>query len=320
MNLEDFIGMWFENEANSKIQNSNYLYIKSINNNTLTANLYITRTAEFENISIPIKNNKGNFEALTENGLSTDNNPAKITGHITIDNNLITLIITKSNVKGLTAPIQYKFTYANKNYQTNETKEETNTNNTPKDNKKNDINLTNYIGSWYKDEDYSKGRNPDNLKIKNYSNNTLVADLYISRTVQLDDLNIKMNNNTGTFEVTSDYGPTVDDKEAKIKGKIEINKNVITLTITESNLKYLKSNEQFIFNYQIKNKYIDNYKGTWYEDESYAQGRNPNSITIKEIKGNEVTFSFYITRTATFNDTKVYLTENYGTFKSNTND
>ena len=79
----------------------------------MTFNLYITRTAQFDDVNVIINNNYGTFEAITDNGPSSDGNISKITGRLELFDNEIKLYIEHSNVLYLDSNTEYTFTYKN---------------------------------------------------------------------------------------------------------------------------------------------------------------------------------------------------------------
>lgn len=113
-NLEKYKGIWYEKESDSKAnehQNPTTIKITSVNNNQITFDLYITRTADFNNVKVNINNNYGTFEA-TEDALGLPGqNVGKIKGNITLSDNTIKLVITESTVMYLDAGSTYTFTY-----------------------------------------------------------------------------------------------------------------------------------------------------------------------------------------------------------------
>ena len=111
INLNSYLGEWYESEQHFSDTNPNNLSVKEINNNQIIFDLYITRTANFDDVSVSINNNKGTFEAITENGPSADGNTSKITGNIELENNTIKLTIDKSNVLYLNSNSEYVFKY-----------------------------------------------------------------------------------------------------------------------------------------------------------------------------------------------------------------
>ena len=114
LNLDNYIGEWYESEKHKADPNPNSLTIKSSLNSKLVMDLYITRTANFDNFETTINGNLGTFEVATDNGNSTDNQPAKISGKLELSENTIKLTITKSNVVDLNSGSEYNFKYKSK--------------------------------------------------------------------------------------------------------------------------------------------------------------------------------------------------------------
>lgn len=112
INYQDYLGKWYESENSINNSNTNTLYVKNINDNVMIMNLYITRIAQFNDFQITFNQNKGSFEATTENGPAKDNNKkTKITGTIIINDNEIKVSILESNVLYLENGTEFVFTY-----------------------------------------------------------------------------------------------------------------------------------------------------------------------------------------------------------------
>ena len=201
----------------------------------------------------------------------------------------------------------------------NDTNNTTATNQSEKStNQPTQMDLDSYLGRWYESEDHSSNNNPNDLIVKNTSSNKLVMDLYLTRTANFDNFEATINGNTGTFEATTDNGPSKNGGASKIEGKIELLANEIKLTITKSNVLYLDDGVEYIFKYQIKNSSIDSYKGTWYENQQQSNERNANTLEIVNVDKNKMTFKLYITRTAEFANVTTYVTNNVGNFEATT--
>lgn len=119
-----------------------------------------------------------------------------------------------------------------------------------KDTESSSVNLNDSIGTWYESKNHSTDSNPNSLTIKKSSNSKLTMDLYITRIANFDNIEVAMNGNSGTFETTTDNGPSSDDQPAKINGKIEVSKNTIKLTILKSNVRNLNSGSEYRFEYK----------------------------------------------------------------------
>jgi hypothetical protein len=109
--LSKYIGYWYESEEKLNDDNPNFLYIKEVNGDDITFDLYITRTANFANVKTTKKGDAVLFEAKTDNGESTDGKEAQIGGQITFDNSKITVIVKESNVLDINVGTTYTFAY-----------------------------------------------------------------------------------------------------------------------------------------------------------------------------------------------------------------
>lgn len=109
--LNTYAGEWFESVAHANDSNPNFLNIKTSNNKLVIKELYFTRTAGFDNFEVSLNNGIGTFDIISDNGLSIDNNPPKITGTIALSNNTIKVLIEKSNITDLEAHTVYTFIY-----------------------------------------------------------------------------------------------------------------------------------------------------------------------------------------------------------------
>lgn len=162
----------------------------------------------------------------------------------------------------------------------------------------------------------NKEMNATNIDVKSISDDKLVMNLYITKVATIKGIEVTMNNNYGTFYVTSNTIPTDDGKIASINGSIEISKDSIKLSITDTNILYLDNNVKYTFRYHTENGNLDNYNGIWYESEEHSKDLNPNSLTIKEINKNKVVFDLYITRTAAFENIEVYISDGFSDFEA----
>ena len=113
--LENYKGEWYKskNDYDALKQNLNpdTLRITSVKDDKITFDFYVTRTGDFNNVSVSIEGGYGTFEANTENGLSTDKNKAKISGSIKFFEKGITLEVFDSNVQDIIPGTQYEFKY-----------------------------------------------------------------------------------------------------------------------------------------------------------------------------------------------------------------
>ena len=191
------------------------------------------------------------------------------------------------------------------------------------DNKKNEgsmeqdvFNVENLLGMWYETEENYFYTNPNQLNIKNVTNNKLLVDLYITRTGDFNNFEVGINENSGEFEAITINGPSTDGKISKINGKFEILNNTIKITILKSNVRDLDSGSEYSFKYHIKNSDISNYLGTWYEMKKNSSERNPNTLNVTNIDNNKVSFNLYLTRIGDFNNVTVYISNNLGRFEA----
>ena len=114
LNIKNYLGTWYESKKHTSDKNPNTLQITSVDNNKITFDLYITRTANFDNVTVYVNNGSGTFEAITDNGPSKDGGTSKINGHVELGNNTIKLVIDKSNVLYLDSDSKYNFEYKKK--------------------------------------------------------------------------------------------------------------------------------------------------------------------------------------------------------------
>ena len=98
-------------QQQSKERNANTIEIVSVDNNKMTFRLYITRTAEFTNVTTYVTNNVGKFEATTDNGPTLDGSESKISGYVELNADSIKVVVGQSNVAYLDAGSEYIFGY-----------------------------------------------------------------------------------------------------------------------------------------------------------------------------------------------------------------
>lgn len=188
--------------------------------------------------------------------------------------------------------------------------------NTTNNKTSNQVNLNDYVGSWYESYNHTTDKNPSNLKIKKIENNKIAMDLYVSRIAQFSNFEVNINANTGNVEVITDNGSSSDGKTPKMSATIELSNNTVTINVTRSNILYIESGTKYAFTYKVQNINLDSYKGNWYETSRHAGDLNPNNINIKKIDGEHVFFDLYVTRTAQFDDVLVIVCENSGKFEA----
>lgn len=110
-----------------------------------------------------------------------------------------------------------------------------------------------YVGTWYENEANShvgEHQNPTTLKITSTDTKQITIDLYITRTVELDNVKVNMDSNYGKFEATEERLGIPGEPEGRVKGNIKLFDNVIQLEIEESTVMYLDSGTTFNFNYK----------------------------------------------------------------------
>lgn len=109
-----------------------------------------------------------------------------------------------------------------------------------------------YVGTWYENEATSnpgEHDNPTTLKITSTDTKQVTIDLYITRTVELNNVKVNMDSNYGKFEA-SEEGFGINGDDGRVKGNIKLFDNVIQLEIEESTVMYLDSGTTFNFNYK----------------------------------------------------------------------
>lgn len=109
--MNTYVGEWYESTEHASDSNPDSLKIKINNNKLFVEELYFSRIANFENFDISVNNGLGTFEAITDNGVSSDGKQAKITGTLVFGNNTIRVLVEKSNVEELEPNMMYTFTY-----------------------------------------------------------------------------------------------------------------------------------------------------------------------------------------------------------------
>lgn len=172
------------------------------------------------------------------------------------------------------------------------------------------IDPNNYLGTWYESEESAFDINANNMAIHSISNEKIVFDFYVKRTALFKNVEVKLVNGEGSFDVLSETGNPKDGNEPRATGKVKINSNNIVITIESTNIMYMDP-KTYTLNFRNDGtKQIgmapEKYVGTWYESEETAKDLNSNSIEIVSIEGENIKFGFYISRTAQFKDIEVY--------------
>lgn len=227
INLNDYLGSWYETHNHTNDKNPSNVKIKNVNNNKLVIDLYISRTAQFNNFEVNMNGNTGSFEAVTDNGPSIDGQIAKISGKIELSNNTVTINVTKSNVKYLNDGTKYIFTYKVKN-----------------------TNLNSYKGNWYESSKHASDLNPNNINLKTVDGEFVVFDFYITRIANFDDVSVIVSENYGKFEAITENGRSTDDEIGKISGRIEFKNNNIILHVEKSNVFDLGAGKEYTFTHK----------------------------------------------------------------------
>ena len=143
------------------------------------------------------------------------------------------------------------------NSSTNTTTKNSNSNTAGSSNNSNNTVTNNgykkYVGTWYENEANShpnEHQNPTTLKITSTDTKQMTIDLYITRTVELDNVKVNMDSNYGKFEATEERLGIPGEPEGRVKGNIKLFDNTIQLEIDESTVMYLDSGTTFNFNYK----------------------------------------------------------------------
>jgi len=227
VNLNDYVGSWYESYNHTTDNNPSNLKIKKIDGNKMVMELYISRIANFSNFEVNMNENTGKVEAITDNGSSSDGKTPKMSATIELSNNTVTINVTSSNILYIESGTKYTFTYKIQN-----------------------INLDGYNGNWYESSRHASDLNPNNINIRKIDAENVLFDLYITRTAQFDDVSVIVSENSGKFEAITENGRSTNDEQAKISGRIEFKNNNIILHVEKSNVFDLDSGKVFTFTYK----------------------------------------------------------------------
>ena len=104
-----YLGYWYQSEEYLKDYNPSTINIKKVTDNQLIFDLYISRIANFDNVTIKISEER--FEAISDNAVTKDNNQAQIYGYIRFINGKIIVLVQTSNIVGIDPNTNYIFTY-----------------------------------------------------------------------------------------------------------------------------------------------------------------------------------------------------------------
>lgn len=225
--LEDLLGYWYLTSEMNEEMNATNIDIKSISNDKLVMNLYITKVATIKGIEVTMNNNHGTFYTTSDTLPTDDGKIASISGSIEISKDSIKLNITDTNISYLDKNEKYTFRYHTENG-----------------------NLDNYNGIWYESEKHSKDSNPNSLTIKEINKNKVIFDLYITRTAAFENIEVYISDSFSDFEAITYNGVSSNEDTAKIEGSIKMTEDKIVLNVGLSNVKYLSSGTEYTFTYK----------------------------------------------------------------------
>ena len=114
IDYNSLVGVWYENDLAKDYPNSNQLTIKSVDNNKLVLDMYFTRTAGFTDAVVQLRENTGEFESVSDNGVNDSGELGNAKFKIVINEDTIKLIILQTDIHYL-KPAEYTFTYVDKN-------------------------------------------------------------------------------------------------------------------------------------------------------------------------------------------------------------
>lgn len=109
-----------------------------------------------------------------------------------------------------------------------------------------EINVEDYIGKWYINQEHAKAtihQNPTTLDIVK-ENDYYNLSLYITR---IGDFSIELNDDIKTFIGTSENARTESGEASTIEGNISFEENNIKLNIVKSDALYLEDNQDYNF-------------------------------------------------------------------------
>lgn len=109
VNIADYKGIWYQNSEHAKDKNPSTITIKNVEGNHITFDLYISRTAQFDNIKV--KTDVREFSADSDSGVTKDDIEAHIDAFITLVDDEIILVIRHSNIQGISDNTVYTFKY-----------------------------------------------------------------------------------------------------------------------------------------------------------------------------------------------------------------
>lgn len=176
-----------------------------------------------------------------------------------------------------------------------------------------------YLGKWYENSNSPANENASTISMKDISGNKVLFDLYISRRTEVENIEIELKNESGILkgDFQKNVGMGCVDKEScEIKGTLIIEENGMTIKIDNSEVRDLDSGSEYKFSYRKKNRDLIPYYGMWYETKESIKDDDATKINIKSIDKNSITFDLNLVKTATFNDVKAFITDDYGTFET----
>lgn len=215
LNLQDYIGTWYENKQDETLQNSNYLTIKSITDNQITFDFYLTRTVGMNNVKATLYNdngkNMGAFNHVQEH--------QEVSGYISFENNQISLEIQESkNIPNFSIGM-VTFKYNNSNQQTK--------------------NIT-----ALSDEEKEK----ITAFLNDKENNGFVDEMNIYSSIEDCDLNLVFYN-SGFTPVKGE-----EEDYLKIVGLEEQHTDIFKVTTVEAQKTYFKTTGKHITKEELKNR------------------------------------------------------------------
>ena len=101
-----------------------------------------------------------------------------------------------------------------------------------------------YKGYWFNIEDLRSYVN-----IKNIKGNEFTFDLELYRCYGMENVKVKLNNNTSTFKYK--------DEQHTIEGNITLKNDMVYIDITKSTFEYIPKGEKFEFDVQMNQKAFD---------------------------------------------------------------
>ena len=254
LNIKNYIGTWYESKKHTSDKNPNTLQIKSVDNNKITFDLYITRTANFDNVTVYVNNGSGTFEAITDNGPSKDSGASKVNGHVELGNNSIKMVIDKSNVLYLDSGSKYNFEYKsnekNDDKKTNTSNANTSLSKLTSENNK-DTTKNKIIGKWKADKVVDDNGNDIGLSAVwgtgiRYSNEMEfkadgILSYAIGITASSDDGKYTINGDTVKYGIPTDVKGNYDWRNAIYVEEEDIIKEEIDVVGEKAIVTYIRA-------------------------------------------------------------------------------